>query len=174
MQPVGQGLACLQCLGHGPAADSLHRVVQGAVGADAQLVDRHDAGVLQLAGNPRLAQETDDGERRGAGGTGGAGPGRGKRVAVHRELAEQLLEHDLATQVPVVHQQNPADPSAGQLGRCRLAAGICVAVAAFRCHREQLLPGFGQVGLVRPPGQLVVGGCPHVCIVAIHPAGFNG
>ncbi len=73
-----------------------------------------------------------------------------------------------------MHQQNPADPPAGQLGRRHLAAGIGVAVAAFRRHREQLLTGFGQVGLIRPAGRLIVGGCPHVRIVAVRPAGFNG
>jgi len=170
VEPIGQRPAVAERLGEGAAADPLHRVIQSAIRADAQLIDRHDTGMLQLAGDPCLAQEADDGERRGA---GGAGPGHGKCIAAHRELAEQFLEHDLATQVPVVHQQDPADPPASQLGRRGVAAGIVVSMGALRSHREQVRSGFRQVRLIRPLGRRVVGGCPHACIVTALPAGFN-
>jgi hypothetical protein len=44
-------------LGEGAAADETHGVEGLLVGAAADLVDRHDAGVLQLSGHLRLTQE---------------------------------------------------------------------------------------------------------------------
>ena len=44
----------------GPALDQLHREVRAVVGEGAQLVDRHDARVLELAGDLRLLDEAAD------------------------------------------------------------------------------------------------------------------
>ena len=60
----------LQRGGEVAAAHDLHRVVEGAVGAGAELVHGHDVGVLELAGEARLAQEARGRERL-------AGVGRG-------------------------------------------------------------------------------------------------
>ena len=48
-----------------PPLDELHRQERPAVGQGADLVDRRDAGVLELAGDPRLVEEPAGGERVG-------------------------------------------------------------------------------------------------------------
>ena len=50
----------VQEIGQGAALDQLHREVGAAVGEGAQLVDRHDARMLQLAGDLRLLDEAAD------------------------------------------------------------------------------------------------------------------
>ena len=56
-QVVGRGRRARQQGGQGPALDQLHGEEGPAVGEGAQLVDRHDAGVLELAADLRLLDE---------------------------------------------------------------------------------------------------------------------
>ena len=62
LEPLGQGPRLRQLLLQRDAADQLLRVVGGAVGVEAQLVDGHDVGVLELAGDAGFADEA---RRRG-------------------------------------------------------------------------------------------------------------
>ena len=52
--------SCLQVA----ALDELHREVDAAVGVEAELVHRHDAGVVELAGDLRLLEEAREHARR--------------------------------------------------------------------------------------------------------------
>ena len=56
-QVLGRGLALCEAVGQGAALDQLHGEVRPAVGEPAQVVDRHDAGVLQLAADLRFFDE---------------------------------------------------------------------------------------------------------------------
>ena len=57
---VGQIEPCGQEVRQGAALDQLHDEIRAAVGKRAQVVDRHDAGVLQLAGDLCLLDEASD------------------------------------------------------------------------------------------------------------------
>ena len=59
-QVVGRVLPVGQQRGQGAALDQLHREEGPAVGEGAQLVDRHDARVLELAADLRLLDEAAD------------------------------------------------------------------------------------------------------------------
>ncbi len=72
------------------AADEPHRVERPAVGVRAQAVDRHDAGMLQAAGDLRLQQE--------------ARPA----VGVVGVPLQDLLERHLAVQLLVVGDEDLA------------------------------------------------------------------
>jgi hypothetical protein len=56
-QVVGRAAALAQQGGEVAAADEFHGEVQAAAGVAADLVDGHDAGVLQLAADLRLFEE---------------------------------------------------------------------------------------------------------------------
>ncbi|MFO0844248.1 MAG: hypothetical protein U0797_17935 [Gemmataceae bacterium] len=78
-------------LGQRAPLDEAHGVERSAVGGPGQLVDRDDAGVLQLAGNSGFLKEA-GGER------GVLGP-----------LGPQLLQGDVAAEAAVVGQPHAAD-----------------------------------------------------------------
>src|SRR5690606_33288572 len=82
------------------AADPFHREEQGAVGVDADVVDRHHGGMLELGLHPRLEREA-----LARGRSGAVAPyhldgdlAAGRRVGVkvyltHSSAAEQLARH---------------------------------------------------------------------------------
>ena len=72
-----------QQLGQGPALDQLHREVRAAVAESPQLVDRHDARMLKLAGDLRFLDEP------------------AHQVGVFLVRFEQHLHGEVATQVGV-------------------------------------------------------------------------
>src|SRR5437588_163349 len=81
------------------AADEAHRVERLPVGPAPQLVDRDDARVLQLPGDPGLADEA--GGEHGLAGV----------------IGPQVLEGDVTAQGGVVGQPDPADAARGVQGR---------------------------------------------------------
>ncbi len=119
LEPLFQRLAGLELAGQGVAAHEAHGVVEGAVLAAAHLVHRHDAGVLELAGHPRLAQKTHRARGRAL-----------QRVrGVQRPLAaagagDQLLDGHLAADVLVDGQQDARLAAGGVLALHGVAAGL--------------------------------------------------
>jgi hypothetical protein len=95
-------------LGQGAAADEAHGVERRlVVGPPADLVDGHDAGVLQLARHLRLAQEARPQRRL-------AGP-----------LGAQFLQRHVTAQAGVTGQPDAADAAGGVQPRQRVAlAGL--------------------------------------------------
>jgi hypothetical protein len=93
--PVGapDRVQLLDGLGEGAAADLLHREPRPPVGVLPELVDRGDAGVLQLGGDPGLVEE------------------QGPRPAVGGELRVQLLAGHDAPEVVVVDRPDLAHPA---------------------------------------------------------------
>jgi len=53
-QPLLESLGFSDCGGEGAATDELHGVVERAVMSMAQFINRHDGGMLKLAGNARF------------------------------------------------------------------------------------------------------------------------
>ena len=63
LRPPLPGPAASQQRRQGPALDQLHGEERPAVGQPAELVDRHDARVRELAADPRLVEEPLDQHR---------------------------------------------------------------------------------------------------------------
>jgi hypothetical protein len=120
----------------GPPPDLAHHVVEGAVRALAELVDRHDGRVLELSGDPGLAEEAD-----------GGAPARRARAAPPDALlvSEELLDRDLPAEVDVEVAHHPTDGAAADLG-----VGLGAQVAA-RGHGGDL-DGRGHGGRARGRG----------------------
>ncbi len=91
-------------LGEGAALDALHRVVETAVGQAAELVDGHDARVLEAGQHTGLAGEA------------------GVQLAVGFGQAEQLERH-LALEQQVAHQEDRAHATAAQAAEELVALG---------------------------------------------------
>jgi len=84
--------------------DEAHGVERLLVlGPPGQLIDRNDAGVLQLAGDPSLLQEA------------------GRGVGVVGTFGAELLESNLAAQVPVAGQPDLANAALGMQPGQRVA-----------------------------------------------------
>jgi hypothetical protein len=124
--------------GQGPALDVAHGVVRQAVAVGLQRVDRHDAGVLELAGDGRLGQEAAANRRAEA-------------------VGADFLEGDGAAELLVASQADPAEAALGQGGEDGEAAaraaghrpgagrGGKVIDGGLRRLREGLGPGRGLV-----------------------------
>ncbi len=104
------------------AADQLLRVVGDAVGMRAQLVDRDDVWMLELAGDAGLADEARGGGLRLAA-RRRAGPAVG--------VGQQLLQRDLAAQVLVEGEQHARLAAAAVLAAHVVAAGRLGGDGAF-------------------------------------------
>jgi hypothetical protein len=94
----------LQDLLKAAAAHHLHGEEQTALGIDAQLVDRHDVGVLQLAGDLRLLDEAD--------------------LLAWVGLVEQVLDGHLAADVAINRAEHGAHAAAGHLACQQVALPI--------------------------------------------------
>ncbi len=77
------------------AADESHRVERPAVGMTPQAVDRHDARMLEAAGDLRLEQKPDAAGR------------------IVREPPPDLLERHLTIELPVLGHRHLAEPAGG-------------------------------------------------------------
>ena len=98
-RPVGQEL------GQGAALDQLHREVRPGVGESTQLVDRHDARVLELAGDLRLLDEPAD------------------QLGLVAVRLEQDLDGQVAAEVGVAPLEHGAHAAAGDLAQGAGTAG---------------------------------------------------
>ena len=94
----------LQQRGEGAPLDQLHREEGPAVGERAQLVDRHDPGVLELAADLRLLDEPAD------------------QVGVVAVLVQEDLDGQVAPQVGVAALEDRAHAAAGDLAEELVAA----------------------------------------------------
>jgi hypothetical protein len=101
----------------GRAGDGLHREVRGAVIALADVVDRDDRGVLELALHARLAEEPR------------------AQALVARRLGAQLLACDAAADAMVDLRADDAHAAAAELAVGRVA--LRLAGQAERCHRAR-------------------------------------
>ena len=93
---AGDGRAASK-LGEGLAPDQLHGEERPAVGEGAQLVDRHDARVLELAADLRLLDEAAD------------------HLGAAAEVVAQDLDGNVAAQVGVAALEHLAHAAAGDL-----------------------------------------------------------
>ena len=107
-------VAGLEQLGQGVALDQLHGEERPAVGEGAQLVDRDDAGVLELAADLRLLDEAAD------------------HVGVVAEVFAQDLQGHVAAEVGVAALEDGAHAAAGDLAVDPVADRAVVIVAALR------------------------------------------
>ena len=96
-QPVGRRRPGGQQLREGLAPDQLHREERPAVGEGAQLVDRHDARVLELAADLRLLDEAAD------------------HLGAAAEVVAEDLDGDVAAEVGVAALEHLAHAAAGDL-----------------------------------------------------------
>ena len=97
--------ALVQERGEGPPADQLHGEERPPGGVEAQLVDRQDPGVLQLAADLGLLDQPADHRRVGD------------------VLGPEDLQGDLPPQVPVVALEHDADPAPGEFPGDLVSAG---------------------------------------------------
>ena len=111
---VRRVLAVLQQRGQGPAPDQLHRDVEPAVGKLAQLVDRDDPRVLELAADLRLLDEPAD------------------HLGVVAVLFQDDLDGQVAAEVDVAPLEDRAHPAAGDLAHELVAARIAGEVGHLR------------------------------------------
>jgi hypothetical protein len=93
-EPLDQGRRLVDRRAQRAAVDHAHRVERRAVGPPADLVDRHDAGVLQAGREPRLALE----------------PRRQRRRAL-----EQLLHRHVAPDPQIARRHDAAHAAARHL-----------------------------------------------------------
>ena len=107
-------VAGLQQLRQGVALDQLHGEEGPEVGEGAQLVDRHDAGVLELAADLGLLDEPAD------------------HAGVVAEVVAQHLERDVAAEVGVAALEDGAHAAAGDLAIDAVADRAVVIVVALR------------------------------------------
>ena len=96
-QPVGRRQPGSQKLREGLAPDQLHREEWPAVGEGAQLVDRHDARVLELAADLRLLDEAAD------------------HLGTAAEVVAEDLDGNVAADVGVAALEHLAHAAAGDL-----------------------------------------------------------
>ena len=113
-QPLLQAGSRSYDLGHGPAPDQLHGVVQRTIPVSSQFVHRNDGRVLKLPRDSSFLQESRHHRHDLVAGS--------KRVAILGNVREQLLHRDLASEVLVIHQQHAAHPAAGVLAQARVPA----------------------------------------------------
>ena len=130
---VGPGV---QEIGQGAALDQLHREIRATIGEGAELVDRHDAGMLQLAGDPGLLDEASD------------------EAGVVAVLVEEDLDGDVAADVAVAALEDGAHAAAADLAE-ELEAGDGF---GGRGHLAGAGPGDGPaVGVRFGDAELVAG-----------------
>ncbi len=123
--PVIPGIGGEQ-VGEGVPLDELHHQERAAVGQRAEVVDRRDAGVLELAGDSRLGEEA-------------ACDGRVGRIAILEEL-----DGDVAVEREVAGAVDDAHPAAAD-DRTECVAG----------NRDGLRPAVFLVARVGEPGGLL-------------------
>ena len=110
--PRNRGRSCAGCRGsaqqrgQGAALDQLHGEVGPAVAELAQLVDRHDARMLELAADLRLLDEAAD------------------QLGIVVVLFEQDLDGQVAAQVGVAALEDGAHAAAADLAQELVAAGV--------------------------------------------------
>ena len=90
----------------GDAADGLHREVGGAVGALADVVDRHDRRMLELTLDPRLAEEPR------------------AQLGVSRSVGSQLLARDATTDPRVDLRADDSHAAAAELAVWLVSLGV--------------------------------------------------
>ena len=116
------------------ALDQLHREEGPEVGEGAQLVDRHDAGVLELAADLGLLDEAAD------------------HVGVVAEVVAQHLEGDVAAEVGVAALEDGAHAAAGDLAVDAVADRAVVIVASPAAGRSARAPRRAPVSRSRTRG----------------------
>jgi hypothetical protein len=129
------------------AAHEAHREVDAALLVDAELVQRDDARVVELAGDARLLEEAGERDRIAA----------GRAVLVLRARRARDLHRQRAAEIGVLHAVDDAHPAAadlllehvavvGLLGGELLQAGARAADVVLRVRRGAVLDGLRQSG----------------------------
>ena len=124
-QVVGRARAGREQVGQRLALDQLHGEERPAVGEGAQLVDRHDARVLQLAADLRLLDEPAD------------------QVGVVAEVLAEDLDGHVAAEVGVAALEHGAHAAAGDLAVDPVAESRCR--RRSRAGRSARAPRRGRV-----------------------------
>jgi hypothetical protein len=108
-----------QDLAQAPPLDQLHREVEASRGVEAELVDRDDAGMVELAGDLGLLEEASEASR--GGGSDASGPvDSGRERDLHGEVPAQVLVEDA---------QDGALSAAGELALRPVAREAAAAIA---------------------------------------------